>query len=179
MECFAGRSRRLRTYSLPVITGAVTFISMNVTNSAHWHLMLNHAPLFGLMAAILLLTWGVLSRSREMRIASYVAFLLTAVAAMAAYITGNGAERIVEDLPGVTKAAIERHQDAATFAVIGIALAGIASVGALVAEQARGAARNVVVSLLFAVSLGALAIVSYTANLGGLIHHTEITATRR
>lgn len=152
---------------------------MNTMNSAHWHLVLNHAPLFGLIAAILLLTWGLVSGSRDMRIASYVAFVATAVAAIAVYITGNGAEEIVEDLPGVTKAAIERHQDAATFAVIGIALAGIASVGALVTEQSRGAARNVVVSLLFAVSLGALVVVSYTANLGGLIHHTEITATRR
>lgn len=145
-------------------------------NAVHLHLVTNHAPLFGLIAAILLLGWGVARNSREFRIAAYAAFVLSSIAAIVAYLSGGAAESVVEDLPGITEGSIERHQEAATAALALISVAGIGSIVAFFVERGALALRKTTITALFAVALIALGVVGYAANLGGLIHHTEITA---
>jgi hypothetical protein len=144
-------------------------------NTAHVHLIVNHAPLFGLVAALLLLAWGVLRNSPEVRFASYVAFLLSGIAAIVAYMTGGAAESLVEDLPGITGAAIERHQDVAALAVLVIGFSAGAAVAAFVTEKAGATLRRATLTVLFVIGIAALGTVAYAANLGGQIHHTEIT----
>ncbi len=144
-------------------------------NAAHLHLVTNHAPLFGLVAALILLVWGVARGVGELRFAAYVAFILSAVAGGVAYFSGVAAESIVEDLPGMTEATIERHQDVATIALVLVALSGIGAIAAIFAERGREGLRRFVWIGLFVLAIAAGAVVGYTANLGGQIHHTEIT----
>lgn len=145
-------------------------------NAVHLHLVTNHAPLFGLIAAVLLLGWGVARDSREFRVAAYAAFVLSSIAAIVAYLSGGAAESVVEDLPGITEASIERHQEAATVALVLISFAGIGSIVAFFAERGALALRKTALTGLFAIALISLGAVGYAANLGGLIHHAEITA---
>lgn len=147
-------------------------------NAAHAHLVINHAPLFGLIAAVLLLAWGTIRRSPDVRIAAYIAFVLSSLAAAAAYLSGVAAEPIVEDLPGVTEAAIERHQEAANIALALIAAAGVGAVIAALSERSREVLSRAAVMGVFVLAVLGLATIGYAANLGGLIHHPEITAHR-
>lgn len=144
-------------------------------NAAHLHLISNHAPLFGLIAGLLLIAWGSLRDSREVRIVSYVVFILSALAGGLAYLSGEASESLVEHMPGMSEAAIERHQEIATFAFGLICLTAVISIAALFAERGGAALRRGVVIALFVVAAISVGVVGYTASLGGQIHHTEIT----
>jgi drug/metabolite transporter (DMT)-like permease len=145
-------------------------------NAVHVHLIINHAPLFGLIAGVVLLGWGVLRRSYEVRLASYVAFILSALAAIAVYLTGGAAESLIEDLPGVTESAIERHEDIAKMAMLAIGATGLLAAIAFLVERSGLALRRSVLAALLVVAFLALGVVGYAANVGGQIRHTEITA---
>jgi len=144
-------------------------------NAAHVHLILNHAPLFGLFAGIVLLIWGLLRGSYEMRLASYAAFILSALAAIAVYLSGGAAESLIEDLPGVTEGAIERHEDIAKIAMLAIGAKGLLAAAASFVER-RGAFQRSVLAALLLVAVLAVGVVGYAANLGGQIRHPEISA---
>ncbi len=143
-------------------------------NGAHQHLLLNHIPLFGVSFGLLLLLWSMLRKSKDVRWAAVFFFVLAGVAGWIAMETGESAEEIVENLPGVTKALIHDHEEAAEFANIS---ATVLAVLALLMEfvsvyRARFfKATQYVVLLVAAVSSIAMA---RTAFLGGHIRHTEI-----
>ncbi|HKU66247.1 MAG TPA: hypothetical protein VJP85_00570 [Candidatus Baltobacteraceae bacterium] len=145
-------------------------------NAAHLHLVLNHAPLFGSIAGIALLVWGLLRRSYEMRLASYAAFVLSALAAIAVYLSGGAAESLVEDLPGVTERAIERHEDIAKVAMFAIGASGVLAAAAFFVERGRRTLRPIVLAALLVAAFAAVGVAGYTANLGGQIRHSEISS---
>lgn len=143
-------------------------------NSAHLHLMLNHAPLFALAAGFVLLAWGVVRNNYEVRLIARVAFVLAALAAVAVYFTGKAAEDVVENLPGVLERAIEQHEDAGTAALAAIAATGIFAALGLALHRAGDTLRRVNLAALFAMSLIAFGFTAWAANAGGAIRHPEI-----
>jgi hypothetical protein len=87
-------------------------------NWAHVHLLLNHVPVIGVAFGFFLLLLGVVRKSDELKRASLVVFVVVGALAVPTYLTGEPAEKIVRDLPGVSRALIEQHEDAAMFALI-------------------------------------------------------------
>lgn len=143
-------------------------------NWAYTHLLLNHIPHLVIPLALALLVFGMLKRSDELKRAALGIFVVTALFAVAIYLTGEPAEEVVEHLPGVSESAIEQHEESALASLIAIELLGLAALAGL-AVRGRFASlsgRLVIASLLLAVVAGVL--VARTANLGGRIRHTEI-----
>ncbi|MDO8588375.1 MAG: hypothetical protein Q7T82_15210 [Armatimonadota bacterium] len=70
-------------------------------NYAHAHLVLNHVPVILFPAGVLLFAYAVLSKDDKLKRVSFAVFVLVALAAIAVYLTGNEAEELIEDLPGV------------------------------------------------------------------------------
>ena len=93
-------------------------------NSAHLHLILNHIPVFGTALGLLLMIYSFVAKSDEVRKISLGAFILSAITLIAVYLTGEPAEEIVENLPGVSEAIIETHEDAAFYALIFMEITG-------------------------------------------------------
>jgi hypothetical protein len=143
-------------------------------NSAHLHLVLNHAPLFALAAGFALLVWGVVRNSHEVRLIARILFILAAAAAVAVYFTGKAAEDVVENLPGVLERAIEQHEDAGTAALAAIGATGIIAAIGLMLHRASGTLRSATLAALFAMSLVAFGLTAWAANAGGAIRHPEI-----
>jgi hypothetical protein len=141
----------------------------------HLHLLLNHVPVIGTIVAIGLLAYAVVRRSPELVRVSLGMFVLLALAGAVVYLTGEPAEELVEGLPGVSEAILERHEEAALVATTLLGLVGAVSLGGLLAfrERAAGIPRGFAAAtlLLALVPAGAM---GYTANLGGQIRHTEI-----
>ena len=104
-----------------------------------------------------------------------LAFLIgAALSALAAYLTGGGAEDAVERLPGVTEALIESHEEIALVAAIVVgALGAIALFGLWRYRGSVRLPRGLVVTLLFA-SVAGTGLMAYTGLLGGRIRHTEV-----
>ena len=139
-------------------------------NPVHWHLLLNHLPVIGTLLGVLLLAWGTVRKSEELKQASLGIFVFAAVIAIPTFLTGEPAEEVAAQLPGVTEALIERHEDIARIALILTGLTGALALAGLFLR--RRAPWLVAMALVFGVvAAGAM---GYTANLGGQVRHTEI-----
>ena len=150
---------------------------MTNLTSAQIHLAVNHLPVFAALFATAALAAAVISRRADARTLGLALTVFAGISALPAYLSGEGAEDVVEHRAGVSEALIERHEDAAAWG-LGLVLAAgaVAAVGLTAVRLRRdNAARQMaVVSLLAAlVALGALA---RAAHLGGQIRHDEIRA---
>jgi uncharacterized membrane protein YeaQ/YmgE (transglycosylase-associated protein family) len=141
----------------------------------HLHLLLNHLPVIGTIVAILLLGYALLRRSAELVRVSLGMFVLLALTAAVVYLTGEPAEELVEGLPGVSEAILERHEEAALVATILLGSVGAVALGGLLVFRKRvtGIPRGFA-ALALLLALVPAAAMGYTANLGGQIRHTEI-----
>lgn len=142
-------------------------------NGAHLHLAINHLPVAGALFSMLVLLWAWGTKSRECALLGMTFLVLLGGFAAAAYFTGEPAEEAVENLPTVPHSLVERHESAAAVSFVAAIAAGL--VGLLgwafrKSEVARG--RLVIVGL--ACTLIVFGLMAWTANLGGVIRHTEI-----
>ena len=142
-------------------------------NSAHLHLLINHIPVLAMLFSLLLLLYGLIRDSGEVKRAALGGIVLAALTAVPSYFSGEAAQTRVEAMP-VTDAQVEMHEEAAETAVVFTGLAGaIALVGLWAGRRSERLPRwTIILTLLLA--LGATALLARTANLGGQIRHTEI-----
>lgn len=143
-------------------------------NGAYLHVALNHLPVVGLLFGFLLVLFALFKNTDESRRIALYLLVLVALTAIPAYLTGEPAEHIVEELAGVSKDAIEVHEEAALFSLIAIEIVGALSlIGLLLFRGARRISTVffVIILILTGASVAAMA---RTANLGGHIRHPEI-----
>ena len=143
-------------------------------NWAHVHLMINHFPVIGTLGTILLLVYALLRKSEEVKKVSLGLFVLIASTTLAVYITGQEAEEVVKNLPGVTEAYISRHEEAASLSLVLMGALGATALVGLLLLRRSGSIPRWVVILVLALSLIVAGAVGLTTNLGGQIRHTEI-----
>jgi hypothetical protein len=143
-------------------------------NPAHVHLMTNHIPVVGVMGAILLLLYGIVRKSEEVKMLSFGIFVLIALITIPVYLSGGAAEDIVKNMPGVSEKIIRNHDNVAAYALVTIMALGITAFTGLISLRKSGRIPNVIIPIVLALSLIAAAVIGVTANLGGQIRHTEI-----
>jgi hypothetical protein len=142
-------------------------------NSVQMHLALTHVPVILSLVGLIILAVAFFVKNSTLTKTSYVLILIAGIAAIPVFFTGEGTEEAIENLPGVSEAVIERHEDVAKLAMISIVVAGLAALAALFSFRWQIATRVFkVVVLLVAITSGGL--MAQTAHLGGQIRHTEI-----
>jgi uncharacterized membrane protein len=110
-----------------------------------------------------------------MRRTSLVVLLLTGAAAGGVYLTGEPAEELLENTAGVSERQIERHEDAAVAATTGATLLGVAAL-VLLWRSRRGSMSSTLLLATLGLAVLTTVMMAWTANLGGQIRHSEITA---
>jgi ABC-type thiamin/hydroxymethylpyrimidine transport system permease subunit len=143
-------------------------------DSAHLHLMLTHVPVIGSLLGSGILAWGLVRKQPEVVRIALGVFVVSSVVALPVYFSGEGAEDIVERLPGVAESIIEQHEDLAKLALGLILGLGGASVASLLWQWRQKALSPLIVTALLAFSLLNDGILAQTAHLGGQIRHSEI-----
>lgn len=143
-------------------------------NATHLHLMLNHIPVLGTAFGLALLAFALGRRSEELKKAGLATFLLTALLAVPVYLTGEPAEDVAQPLPGVSKAIIEQHEQAATVAFTGLVVLGVGALAGLILFRGSKIVPRWFGSVMLAASLIVGGLMAWTANLGGQVRHTEI-----
>ncbi len=143
-------------------------------NWTHLHLILNHIPLLGTFFGGGVLLLGLIRRSSELKATGLATLALVALATVPVFFTGEPAEESVERLAGVSKPIIEKHEQAATVALGGTSVLGMAAIAGLVPFfRQRRMPKWIGVSILMgSVVVGGL--MAWTATLGGQIRHSEI-----
>jgi formate hydrogenlyase subunit 3/multisubunit Na+/H+ antiporter MnhD subunit len=146
-------------------------------SAAHVHLLLNHIPILGSIFGLLLLCYGMLWKSDEIKKTSLRVFVITALLTIPVYLTGDGAAQIVSSLPGVSTAIIQQHDQAATITMVAIEILGAVSLLSLfLSWRTRRELRSwmtlgVLILAMISSGLGA-----WTGAIGGQIRHTEVRA---
>jgi uncharacterized membrane protein len=141
-------------------------------NAAYLHLTLNHVPILGVVFGLALLAAAVLRRNETLRHASWVTLVIVALVALPVYFSGEGAEEIVEDEPGVSHDAIKDHEEIALLAIIGMEALGLMTLaGLLLSRRGRAPSWMGMGSLLLALVVAGL--MGATAYRGGFIKHPE------
>ena len=143
-------------------------------DATHIHLMSNHVPLLATIFSLLILVWGLSKSEKSYQNLAMVGFMIAGIFSIIALQSGEGAEDIVENLPGVTENFIHDHEEAAeTTNVIAIAIA-VVSLGGFAVRRLKPKLMKGYLWLLLVGSLLSAGMFSYTAYLGGQIRHTEI-----
>jgi uncharacterized membrane protein len=148
-------------------------------NPAHLHLILNHIPVLGTVFGMALIAWALFRKSEELKRVSLGVFVVIALLAVPAYLTGEPTEEVVEHLPGVDKPAIEEHEEAAMFAFAGVLVLGAGALGGLIFPWRGKPVPNLVSIGALVLSVIVFAMMVRTANLGGLIRHPELRSDFR
>jgi uncharacterized membrane protein len=154
----------------------------------HLHLLINHIPVIGSIASVLLLIYAFLRNNSELKRVALLAFVLTAISAYATDSTGDGAERVAKHIPGISRQAIETHSDAGDTAMDVSIVAGVLALAGLVlAAMQKGGEQTIaeyvrhhkepnkwILIATLVVGLVSIYYVSVAAYEGGLIRHPEI-----
>lgn len=145
-------------------------------NQAHIHLLITHLPIFGSILGGLVLAHGLWTKSNQTKIAAYNLFVISAIGAGIAYLTGEAAEETVENIQGIVEATINQHEEFALFALISLIILGLTSIiGLFITLKNLALTRTVAFIILF-ISLISFGLVARTGYLGGQIRHTEIAS---
>jgi uncharacterized membrane protein len=144
-------------------------------NESQIHLSLTHVPVILSFVGLLVLAVALIIKNNTVVKTSFYLLLFAGLLAIPVFLTGEGAEEMVENLPGVSENIIGEHENIATLSMIVIAFTGaLALVGLLFYRQPAFAKAAKYIVLVFAVASAAL--MAQTAHLGGQIRHTEIRA---
>jgi uncharacterized membrane protein len=146
-----------------------------IVNAAHLHLVVNHAPIFLTFAGILTALWGY-RRSEDAWFISFGFWIISGISAGVAYASGGGAAEAIKDVLGVSTASVEPHENVAKFALVLAIVLGLVSVAAIGVRAMRR--HPALRGFALAVAILTLVVMGYTANIGGAIHHPEISGAR-
>ncbi len=142
-------------------------------NGAHIHLMINHVPVLGTFFGLLILLFGQVRNKPDVVRIGFGVFVIAAFAGGIAYLSGERAEEVVEQVANISDTLIEPHEDAAWIALIGTIVLGVVSLGGLIKFRKSSFPKPFVYAVLV-LALAMSGWMGYTANLGGKISHPEI-----
>lgn len=143
-------------------------------NQAHVHLWITHLPIIGSLLGIFVLAYGLIVKSFETKIAAYCIFIISSIGASIAYLTGEGAEEVVENIQGVFESTIELHEDFAVIALVSLIILGIASVGGIIVSITKSGMAGNAALIILGIGIVSAGLIGRTGYLGGQIRHTEI-----
>ena len=141
-------------------------------NYAHLHLLLNHFPIIGSIIGLGLFLVSFFGKNKDLRRASYITFVGIALITIPAFISGFGAQQMING-PGVSDALIRRHESSALLSMWFMVITGaLALIGLWQAQKTGEPPRgNVAAVLLFSVL--SVILIARTSNTGGDIRHPE------
>ena len=145
-------------------------------SSTHIHLYMTHLPIIGSLLGTLVLLYGIWVKSSETKMAAYYLLIISSAGAVISYLTGEAAEETVEKIQGVTKQAIDQHEDFALIGLVALIVLGCIALLSLFLTFRKSGFMNKVAYLALFTGLISFGIIAWTGYLGGQIRHTEINA---
>ena len=138
-------------------------------SSVHFHLAFTHFPIFGTLIGVLLLIAGFVFRKEQVIKSALLLFVAAAVVSIPVFLTGEGAEESVENLPGVLEAIIKDHEELAEKAIILMQVLGVFSLLAFILMLLKSKFSKIFNIIVLIVSIAAFGLIAKVGNLGGQI----------
>ncbi len=147
-------------------------------NDAHWHLMLNHFPVIGTIFSLITLLAGIILKDAGIRKAGLGLFVLTALLTIPAYLTGEDAEHVVEEISRGSGRLIHAHEEWGEKVLWTCIISGLLSAVALWGDMAKKSFVRILIPIIAIFSLVNSVLLKYTATSGGEIMHQEIRTSQ-
>jgi hypothetical protein len=144
-------------------------------NDAHLHLLFNHLPIVSSLIGLLILAAGIFLKQGIVRKTAFAVLIFSALVTLPAFFTGEGAEEIVEELPGISHNLIHEHEEAAELALWLSEALGILALIAFYLEYIQHKLSGMANLFTLIFSIGTFVSFAKTGNTGGEIHHPEIS----
>src|SRR4051812_27868444 len=109
----------------------------SMLSGAHLHLLVNHAPVFGSLFALVLLIASYFTSPDIFRRTAFVLLIATAVVAAAADLSGQAAEDAIRGFPGVRREIIHAHEQMGDKAYYLAIVLGVLALVALIRWRRR------------------------------------------
>lgn len=143
-------------------------------NEAHLHMVVNHFPIIGTILAIGILIAGLLSKNRSIINTSYVLFVIGAIFGILSMNTGEGAEELVDDMPGIGWKIIHEHEELAEKMALLLDILGVLSLVGFYFQYKKNAKEKLVSYIILLIGIASLFVIQKVGTSGGEIRHTEI-----
>lgn len=140
----------------------------------HWHLLLNHYPLVAIIIAAILLVAGMVSKNKGLRRAALIIMVSSALITIPVFLTGEGAEEVVEEMEGITHDIIHEHEEMGEKAMWAVQAMGVLALVSLLLMRKKHALEKMVTIITLLVSLSAFGLMARTSQTGAHIRHSEI-----
>ncbi|MFN5417368.1 MAG: hypothetical protein ACK5B9_09950 [Flavobacteriia bacterium] len=141
---------------------------------AHFHLLITHLPIFGSILGGIVLAYALYSRSTHTKIAAFILLTISGIGAILSYLTGEAAEELAENIPGVSENAIGAHEESAYISLLLLILLGLSAlVGLFFSIKKSSQIKKI---SIFTLTLAFICFfqISRTGFLGGQIRHHEL-----
>ena len=146
-------------------------------NAAYAHLLFNHISIFTVAFGVLALCWAMFRGVNDMLWLAIGLFVVSGIFVWVASQTGEGAEELVEHLPGVFEGMIKLHEEAAELANIAVSILAGAALGLIVVKHFAVKWLKPAQAIVLVLALVCSGFLARAAMLGGKIRHTEIRDT--
>lgn len=146
-------------------------------NDAHLHLVVNHLPIVALLIAFLVLLAGFLFKKPEIKLTALGICIFSALSAIIAFYTGEGAEEVVENLPNISETLIHNHEEAAEIFYVLVLILGALSLVTLVLQIKKSKVASFGYIIILMMTLISMFFAKNTGTTGGMINHPEIRST--
>lgn len=142
-------------------------------NEAHLHLVLVHFPVVLIPVGTIILGYGLAFKNRTVCKVAYSLFILAFLTGVSAFLSGEGAEEVVEDMAGIFERLIHNHEESGELALWFIVALGVLSALNFISEKLPPVLGKMLPPATFLLSLAAGCLVGITAQKGGMIRHPE------
>ncbi len=143
-------------------------------NQAHFHLVVNHLPIIVPMIGLLVLLGGLAVKSEIVKRTAFVIFIFGAICTIPAFVSGEGAEEILEKTADVSHQLIHEHEEKAEkFAWASYLLGVLAAIG-LWANWKQKPFAKILSYVVIALAALVMFLAAQTGTSGGEIRHPEI-----
>jgi type III secretory pathway component EscS len=136
--------------------------------------MITHLPIIGSILGGLVLAHGLWTQNEQTKMAAYFVLIISTFGAIVAYLTGEGAEKSVENIQGVLESRIHEHESFALVALVSLIILGVASLIGLLVSVKNTPLSQTVAAVIILMSLVSFGLIARTGYLGGQIRHTEL-----
>jgi hypothetical protein len=146
-------------------------------NAAYLHITLVHLPIVLVPTAAIILAIGLWRTNRSLSNTALSICIAATLFAIPAFLLGEGAEEVIEHLPGVSEDLIEQHEEIADIAFWLTVAGGLGSILSIGLRLAGSTLYNTAVKIVLCILVVASGALTYAAYEGGKIRHPEAHST--
>jgi hypothetical protein len=143
-------------------------------NTAHWHFIFNHIPILGTLFGVCILADGLMRKDKSLENTGLIIFVIVALFTIPAFLTGEAAEEVAEEIEGVSHYLIHEHEEMAEKALWLMMALGSFSLFAIIYSKIKQQRITFVKVIALLVGMGIFTMMVFVGNSGGEIRHSEI-----